>query len=1576
MRMLHHIRSTKTNLPAVLALTIFLIGSLAADASAQDVFMFVAGREAPVRIAGDAVHKYDFLIRPSVGATISPLEIFDASLGGVADVVSKGPAMETTYQLYDYKDGRLGRLIKTLVVTDEIKYLNRWADFDSLNPLESADGWIMRVSASSGNDVNSFKLRVGAASADSLGGSSWEIFSFDLPVCLYGVTAKEEVQFRPVLDKIRDIPQFIVTGEEASVVYVKDDFGGVLRLPSGKNPFDSTVGALVNHWGISIVGSQLRINNVVVRSKTETPILWEWKPVIVRRVESPEISIRQLSGNDCSSARLALSAETKREVVKAKPIWVVGKSSVEGDSAMVSFAGPGAFDGNVFLPTTGMYFPKYWVGDFTVHIIAPLAPDISSPKTILSPGETMMLNVRESEAGAGLRYRWYVNTEYRGNERSLSFSTLVPGNYEIKLIENNGSTNSICSEASAVKEIRVNSQPYVEISAPQVIARSLATKFSAKNASDNDGDKLTYLWSGPGIVGPNNEPIVTVKHEDAGDYQVSLTVSDQTGTTNSDYSTTFAYRVDADPVPIFSLPNQAAPGDKILLSALGSKDPDDGNLSFHWNVSNGTEFSGPTATFSFNEPGDFVVKLTVDDGEGVANSIQSTEHEIHIDAPPMPVITAADHSNLSRQTFSASKTTGADQTHLSYAWDFGDGSNADGEVVTHVFQASGKYTVTLTVDDGQGQSNSVQKATHVLVINKNPIAKFSLPSKWEPGKPLRVTGTGSYDPDGTVTTYTWLVNGNVVSRDSVADLVFPEPGDYAVALKVKDNSGFDDAVDLKTARIHVNYPPAIKWSTSPKVTEPNESVTFDSKGTFDPDGTIKSINWSFSDGTSAEGAVVKKSFKTTGVVKITITADDGEDFGNSVQKKEFSMLVNNPPIIVTKDLIRTNSQIVNLDASQSYDIDGQALKFDWLLPDGTHRHESTFNWEVPGGGVHFLTLTVDDGQGKKNSIARETIQVLVNRPPVAVVDSIIYSCSGQTVLFNGSRSYDPDDDPITTEWNFGDGETSPEMNPVHVYTKPGYYIAQLVLSDGFAEKPTIATIPVIVEGSPQAIQNLSDTIICVNAPVDFDGTGSVDPNGPIGSFSWDFGDGITALGGKVSHAYSKGGTYYAALTVVGNGSGRCSRVSQAMATIHVVEGPAAEFSLPEAVSIGDLITIDASKSKTNGKLLSTSWIVQSKDTSFTMDGTRAEFNPRSPGKYDVTLMIKIESTTSCGTATLTRSVLVNAPPVLKWTVPDAVAQGNILTMDATASYDPDGIIIDYNWKLDGKTIATTPVASMIMTASGKHELSLEITDNSGTSTCSVTKKMTVFVNSKPNPDFSLIDKLYEGEVLQLLPKRTMDADGDSLSFVWKMDGVRQNPSGMQFDMPGKHVITLVADDGRKLSNSIDSVSKEVFVAPKPDLKSIAFPRDWVAGSEVEITDITSLPQVGFVTDSGVISRMRIRSTGKQAITLGWAPKETILTKEQFDIEAWPSLEFKNVPAPATVEWNPSNPTMVLNAPDVNRPDTRNVRYEWKKGDVVVGYGKVVSVLLTKGQNTFSVTATDQDMVGTHPTAVEIVVMCQ
>ncbi len=332
--------------------------------------------------------------------------------------------------------------------------------------------------------------------------------------------------------------------------------------------------------------------------------------------------------------------------------------------------------------------------------------------------------------------------------------------------------------------------------------------------------------------------------------------------------------------------------------------------------------------------------------------------------------------------------------------------------------------------------------------------------------------------------------------------------------------------------------------------------------------------------------------------------------------------------------------------------------------------------------------------------------------------------------------------------------------------------------------------------------------------------------------------------------------------------------------------------------------------------------------------------------------------------------------MLKWNIPKAIALGDLLVMDAAASYDPDGIITDYMWTMDGKVIATTQVASMIMTTAGKHTVSLQITDNSGTSSRSVSQVMVVDVNSKPSPFFSLPDLMYEGEEAQLLPLPAADADGDVLSFIWKIDSEEYSSSTLSFKKSGKHIVTLIANDGRGLNNSIDSVSKEVSVIAKPDLKALTVPKNWLIGSEVNIAEITSFRGVGFIIDSVLAAQMPIRMEGNQAVTLGWAPKGILLAKEQFDIQVWPALEFTGKPESRELIWNPSNPATVVTVPDVNRPENRNVRFEWKKGTTIIGYGKVVAVPLTKGENRFTVTALDQDMVGARPVSMEIAVLCQ
>jgi len=72
-----------------------------------------------------------------------------------------------------------------------------------------------------------------------------------------------------------------------------------------------------------------------------------------------------------------------------------------------------------------------------------------------------------------------------------------------------------------------------------------------------------------------------------------------------------------------------------------------------------------------------------------------------------------------------------------------------------------------------------------------------------------------------------------------------------------------------------------------------------------------------------------------------------------------------------------------------------------------------------------------------------------------------------TVRFSGSRSYDPADLSMEFAWNFGDGATSAEADPVHIYTQPGVYAVTLTVTNTLDKSTSESTeITVLGNGTP------------------------------------------------------------------------------------------------------------------------------------------------------------------------------------------------------------------------------------------------------------------------------------------------------------------------------------------------------------------------------------------------------------------------------------------------------------------------------------------------------------------------------
>ena len=1553
---------------------------------AQEVYLSISGKSSSI-ISGDSRHQYDIWIKPVETAQNGKIEIFDAGLGGSVDIVTQnGANTSTSFSLYSFDDlysiengsliskGSTANTITQLTTQNEERFKNRWVALSDVNNANE-NGYIIRVTSDNGDDVNSFNFRVTSPEGQVLTGRNWKLIGIDLSIGLFNSQRESLFQLKPYfLNGSSDSPRLVASGQEDSRVRKMDSFGEVFELSRSGIPASKY--GMQNNWGLTITGSSERINTLTVYG-FNSPVLWLLEPFVSDNNRKPNLAINEIPTQQCVEKSFELAGNDFSSTEISNSRWILDNQQVaSGKTPTISSDTPGEINYTVLVPNQRSLFPEYWTYTKAVFINSPPVARISVPKRVISPTETILLGGSNSYdiEGKPLTYQWFVNGSPRSNGASFRFSSTISGTYNVTLRVSDGGSNPSCAIDERQVQIRVNTQPYAELSVPSLIGTNESIQATVSKQTDADNDSLTFSWRGEGITGSANGKTVTINHTNPGTYTLVLTLNDGTGSSNGLYSISKRYEVNAPPVPTFSLREKAAPGERLTFDATTSSGSNNTALSYKWFVNDNLIASEAVTDFQFSDPGVYRVKLVVDDGRGVSNSVQELVKTVRINTPPLPVITAAKVTSNSKVTFSAEQSSDPESTLNTFTWDFGDGNTGSGPRVQHTYTKTGEYRVTLQVNDGEGLPNSSRTTEHILLINEYPTADFTAPVVVAPGEEFTLDGSASSDSDGLITSYEWYNEGELIGTGSRITTSLSKTGNANISLKVKDDSGYELAEGIKTKRIRVNTPPTAVWVSDVDYIAPNKGIRFSGAESFDLDGSISRYIWEFSDGVTLRGRVIQRTFRESGTKSFTLTVIDNDNLSNSSSSISGELKVNHQPLIVTETVLRSNSLSVKLDATSSYDLDNNPLKFEWTLPDGTKRNESSFSWQANEPGVHFIGLTVDDGLGLENSVAKESIRVLINRPVKAVVASQIASCTGQTVLFNSSQSFDPDGDPFSVNWNFGNGASSDQANPSYVYEKPGIYEAKLTLNDGFTDEQTVATIPVIIEGSPVAKLNLSDTTICVNNRVRFDGSSSTDPSGSLPSFSWDMGDGMSKPGAVIDHLFTVPGVYTVTLTVEGSGSGRCSNISQATATVTVVEGPEAVFELPEYTVPGQAVTLDGTNSTAEGGFKSARWVIDSENGQEVVEGLTSSYTFNEPGEYLVSLELATNSETNCNTVSLTKSIKVNAKPVITWNLPANIAAGTDLKLDGLSSKDPDGYIKSYKWYLDGELISENGAEIIKAIQPGEHTVKLEIADNTTAVNNTSSMEKSFFANSKPSPVIIAPESVFLNQTVSYRSASTTDRDQDVLTSTWKLDGnIIASPTFEVTNQNG-HKLVLIQNDNRGLSNSVDSavirVTPKQFPTASPDL-----PKLIAVGGAITLADIRMGDPWRFKNQGRFELTWSATTSGTRPLTLSYVLDGTELVSQEFSVQVIPRLNFTETPETKTVDWNPANPSLILKAPSVNREDS-DVIYTWKQRGNTIGTGKQIGVQLVKGENRFTVQVADQRVARSSPISIDVVIIAE
>ncbi len=186
-------------------------------------------------------------------------------------------------------------------------------------------------------------------------------------------------------------------------------------------------------------------------------------------------------------------------------------------------------------------------------------------------------------------------------------------------------------------------------------------------------------------------------------------------------------------------------------------------------------------------------------------------------------------------------------------------------------------------------------------------------------------------------------------------------------------------------------------------------------------------------------------------------------------------------------------------------------------------------WSMGNGSKLFDDL----GVSKLNPDGNE---VQVNNPPIASfeMDPSGTALAGKTVTFDASGSIDPDGDPLTYTWDFGDGSNAAGVTASHKFADPGTFEVSLTASDSKLSDTLISTITIDLPANSVPVAVIAvepGTSALAGETLYFDAGESSDPDGHPLDYTWDFGDGTTATGAEVSHSFSEPGIYEVLLIV-------------------------------------------------------------------------------------------------------------------------------------------------------------------------------------------------------------------------------------------------------------------------------------------------------------------------------------------------------------------------------------------------------------------------------------------------------------
>ena len=698
--------------------------------------------------------------------------------------------------------------------------------------------------------------------------------------------------------------------------------------------------------------------------------------------------------------------------------------------------------------------------------------------------------------------------------------------------------------------------------------------------------------------------------------------------------------------------------------------------SWLWTFEGGTPASSTeqNPSVTYNNAGIFDVSLVVTNAAGESSSVQND----YITVGSLPAAAFSFDYTLGETVVNFSNTsTNAD----SYNWDFGNGEMSTAISPSHNFGTDGTYTVTLTATNGCGSVTTTETITIITI----PIPDFSAA---EQVGCVPFTVTFNDESTTNATNWDWSFEGGVPANSTEQNptVTYNSVGTFAVQLEVSNAAGAQ-ATTVQDF-ITVQGAPSVNFA----------SLVNDLQVTFNnlTEGA-NGFSWDFGDNNSSMLVNPIHTYETDGTYDVILTAFNDCDTVEFTKSVTVGSL---PNAAFTSSAVEGCTPLSITFTDQSSD---NTTGWNWVFEGGLPATSTEQNPEVLylEAGVFSVTLVASNQQGS-STIVQESYITVGQGATANFGATVNNSTATFTNLSTFADSY---------LWDFGDGNTSTEINPVHTYQEDGTYVVSLIASNACGD--VIITKEIIIISLPVAGFDLSTDSGCVPLEVTFSdaSTSNVD------TWQWNFVGGIPATSTEANPTvtYQTPGSYDVVLYVF-NEAGSDTIIQENAITVQPF--PEADFNFEVDGTMASFSNLSLFAEDYN-------W-----DFGNGMMSTleNPEINFEEDGIYEVSLTISND----CGEETITKTITIVTPPTAAFNseettgcVPFTIQFFNQSSNNTTS----------LKWTFEGGSPSTSTANNPIVTYNtpGSYTVALQALNSAGESTQTIEDYITIL--NDPDADF-------------------------------------------------------------------------------------------------------------------------------------------------------------------------------------------------------------------------------------------------